>query len=316
MKESSGKKDLISIRDLKKEEVEEIFSKTSMLKGLSSEEANGEKLRGVLLSGKTLALIFEKPSMRTRISFEVAMRKLGGHSICLGQNEIQLGVRESIGDIGKVLSGYVDGIVLRTFAHSNVIELAESASVPVINGLSDRLHPCQVLSDIYTIHEKKGSGKVKVAFIGDGNNNVAHSWLYGAAKTGLDLSIATPHGYEPLQEIVEEAIDDARESGAKIEVMNDAADAVKGADIVYTDVWASMGKEEEREQRKKVFEGYQLTQELLEKTGKNSLVMHCLPAHRGEEITDAVIDGPNSIVFDQAENRLHVQKGVLLYLLK
>ncbi len=298
---------LISIHDLKREVIEEIFSRTRDFKDKrTSAEAP--------LSGKTLALIFEKPSGRTRVSFEVAMFQLGGHSIYLGQGDIQLGVRESIGDAGKVLSRYVDGIVLRTFAHGRVLEMAQASNVPVINGLSDRLHPCQVLSDIYTIREKRGDGRMKVAFVGDGNN-VAHSWLYGAAKVGWNLSIATPPGYEPLPEIVREALEDAKESGAGIEVTNDAAAAAKGADVVYTDVWTSMGNEEEKGEREQAFESYRVTEELLKKTGKDSLVMHCLPAHRGEEITDAVMDSPQSIVFDQAENRLHVQKGILSLLL-
>ncbi len=298
---------LISIHDLKRDVIEEIFSKTRDLK---DKKTSAE----VPLLGKTLALIFEKPSGRTRVSFEVAMFQLGGYSIHLGQSDIQLGVRESIGDAGKVLSRYVDGIVLRTFAHGRVLEMANASSVPVINGLSDRLHPCQVLSDIYTIREKRGNDRMKVAFVGDGNN-VAHSWLYGAAKVGWDLSIAMPPGYEPLPEVVREALDDAKESGAGLEVTNDVLEAVKGADVVYADVWTSMGNEAERAERKKAFESYRVTEELLKKTGKDSLVMHCLPAHRGEEITDAVMDSPQSIVFDQAENRLHVQKGILSLLL-
>ena len=298
---------LISIHDLKRDVIEDIFSRTRDFK---EKGASGE----APLSGKTLALIFEKPSGRTRVSFEVAMFQLGGYSIYLGRGDVQLGVRESIGDAGKVLSRYVDGIVLRTFAHGRVLEMAQASSVPAINGLSDRLHPCQVLSDIYTIREKRGNDRMKVAFIGDGNN-VAHSWLYGAAKVGWELSIAVPPGYEPLPEIVREALEDAKESGAGIEVTNDVTKAVKGADVVYTDVWTSMGNEGEKGKREKAFESYQVTEELLKKTGKDSLVMHCLPAHRGEEITDAVMDSPQSIVFDQAENRLHVQKGILSLLL-
>jgi ornithine carbamoyltransferase len=298
---------LISIHELERDLIEEIFSKTSLLK-----EGRGSEKEP--LSGKTLALIFEKPSIRTRVSFEVAMFQLGGHSIYLGQDDIQLGVREQVKDVGKVLSRYVDGIVVRTFAHERVVEMAEAADVPVINGLSDKLHPCQVLSDIYTIREKKGKGKIKVAFIGDGNN-VAHSWLYGAAKVGFDLAIAAPPGYEPLPEIVKSALETAKKTGSNIEVLGDAREAVVDADIVYTDVWASMGEEEEREKRKKIFSNFRVTRELIKKTGKDTLVMHCLPAHRGEEITGDVIDDPESVVLDQAENRLHVQKAILLLLL-
>ena len=299
--------DLISIHDITKDVMEDIFTRTKQMK-------DGKPAAAAPLSGKTLALIFEKPSNRTRVSFEVAMFQLGGHSIYLDHSSVRLGARESVGDVGKVLSRYVDGIVIRTFAHSRVMEMAQGSTVPIINGLSDRLHPCQVLSDIYTIYEKKGEGKVKVAFLGDGNN-VVHSWLYGAAKIGWQLSVATPPGYEPLPEIVKEALEDGKKTHAGIEITNDPAKAVRDADVVYTDVWASMGNEDEKEKRKKAFMGYQVNKELLGKTGKDSLVMHCLPAHRGEEITDDVIDGPQSIVLDQAENRLHVQKAILLLLL-
>jgi ornithine carbamoyltransferase len=299
---------LVSIKELDKNFMEEIFSRTGLLK-------SGKSVSKGQLSGKTLALVFEKPSSRTRVSFEVAMFQLGGYTIYLDHSDIGLGVRESVGDVGKVLSRYVDGIVLRTFAHTRVLEMAESSTVPVINGLSDRFHPCQVLSDIYTIREKRGDGKVKLAFVGDGNN-VAHSWLHGAAKVGWDISVASPHGYEPKPEIVKESIKDAEKTGARIEVVNKPAQAVRDADIIYTDVWASMGEEDEKEERKKVFRDYQVNRELLKMARKNALVMHCLPAHRGEEITDDVIDGPQSIVFDQAENRLHVQKGILSLLVK
>ncbi len=299
--------DLISIHDITRDMMEDIFTRTKQMK-------NGKSVAAAPLSGKTLALIFEKPSNRTRVSFEVAMFQLGGYSIYLDHSNVQLGVRESVGDVGKVLSRYVDVIVVRTFAHGRVMELAHGSTVPIINGLSDKLHPCQVLSDIYTIYEKKGEGKVKVAFVGDGNN-VSHSWLYGAAKIGWQLSVATPPGYEPLPEIVKEALEDGKKTHAGIEITNDPAKAVRDADVVYTDVWASMGNEDEKEKRRKVFMGYQVNKELLGKTGKDSLVMHCLPAHRGEEITDDVIDGPQSIVLDQAENRLHVQKAILLFLL-
>ncbi len=298
---------LISIKDLQLGFIEEIFEKTARLKRRLPEDA-------LILAGKTLALLFEKPSTRTRVSFEVGMFHLGGHTLYLSKDEVQLGVRESISDVARVLSRYVDGTVLRTFAHETIVEFAGCSSVPVINGLSDKFHPCQVLGDIFTIREKLGGRKVKVAYIGDGNN-VCNSWLYGAAKTGMDLSVAAPRGYRPPAEIVEDAMACARDSGAEIEVLTDPVKAVKGADIVYTDVWASMGREDEKEERRKVFSDYRLNSHLLGETGKKSLVMHCLPAYRGEEITDEVMDGPQSIVFDQAENRMHVQKAILVMLM-
>lgn len=297
---------LISIHELEKDFIEEVFSKTAFLKGKEKQEK--------LLPGKTLALIFEKPSNRTRVSFEIAMFQLGGYSVYLGQSDIRLGEREPVKDVGKVLSRYVDGIVIRTFAHERVTEMAGSSTVPVINGLSNKLHPCQVLSDIYTIREKVGNRKIKVAFVGDGNN-VAHSWLYASAKMGFDLVVACPPGCEPSPEIVREALDTAKETGSGIEVIGNASEAVKDADVIYTDVWASMGEEDEIEERKGIFADFSVNDDLIGKAGKDVLVMHCLPAHRGEEITDSVMDGPNSIVFDQAENRMHVQKAILLLLL-
>ncbi len=297
---------LISIKDLDASFIEEIFTKTEELK-------EGRTGRSFPLSGKTIALVFEKPSNRTRVSFEAGMFHLGGFSIYLGRDEIQLGKRESVGDVARALSRYVEGVVLRTFSHDSVLEFAEHASVPVINCLSDRFHPCQALADIYTVREKLRDKKVKLSYIGDGNN-VCHSLLYATAKTGIDFCVGSPEGFMPLPEIVEDAAKFAENHGAEIRVLNDPVEAVIGADVVYTDVWASMGQEEETEQREKAFADYRLTSRLLGKTGKRSLVMHCLPAYRGLEITDEVIDGPNSIVFDQAENRLHVQKALLLLL--
>ena len=303
------KKDFICIKDLTAEEIAELFVLTDKLKR-EKDAYSG------LLKGKTLALIFQKPSNRTRVSFEVGMYQLGGNSIYLSPGEINLGVRETIKDVAKTLSRYVDAIVIRTFAHNNVLELAEHASIPVINGLSDLLHPCQALADIYTIREKcKKLQGVKLAYIGDGNN-VCHSLLYGCARVGINIHVATPAGYGPDASVVKEAQALAKDSGALIKLFRKPQDAVKNADVVYTDVWASMGQEKEAQKRKKAFKGFQINQELLKAAAKDVLIMHCLPAHRGEEITDEVIDSSNSIVFDQAENRMHVQKAILIKLLK
>jgi len=303
------KKDFICIKDLTAGEIEELFALTDKLK------QEKDKYSG-LLRGKTLALIFQKPSNRTRVSFEVGMYQLGGNSIYLSPGEINLGVRETIKDVAKTLSRYVDGIVIRTFAHNNVVELAEHASIPVINGLSDLLHPCQALADIYTIREKcKKLRGVNLGYVGDGNN-VCHSLLYGSSRVGININVATPAGYGPKASIVKEAQALAKGSGAVIKLFHKPQDAVKNADVVYTDVWASMGQEKETEKRKKAFRGFQINQNLLKVAGRGALIMHCLPAHRGEEITDEVIDSSCSIVFDQAENRMHVQKAILIKLLK
>jgi len=291
------KKDLISIKDLSPKEIEEIFLLTDELK------KNKDKFKSIL-SGKTLALVFQKPSNRTRVSFEVGMYQLGGYALYLGPEEVNLGIRESIKDVAKTLSRYVQGIVLRTFAHQNVIEMAKYASIPVINGLSDFSHPCQALSDIYTIREKLKKLKgVVLAYVGDGNN-VCNSLLYAAEKTGIEMRVASPEGYEPKVKDV------------KVNLFKTPQQAVKDADVIYTDVWVSMGEEKEAAKKKKAFGGFQVNKELLKLAKKDVLVMHCLPAHRGEEITDEVIDSKNSIVFDQAENRLHVQKAILITLLK
>ncbi len=266
------------------------------------------------MAGKTLAMIFEKPSTRTLVSFQVGMWQLGGHTVNLAPEYVQLGIRESISDVARTLSRYVDGIMVRTFSHENVIELAKYSSVPVINGLSDFSHPCQALSDIFTIKEKKSLKGSKIAYIGDGNN-VCHSLMFICAKLGIDLVIATPKGYEPKEEIVKLAFSDARANGSLIEIMNDPVSAASGADVIYTDVWASMGQEKETEKRKKDFRGFQINKVLVKLAKPDCLVMHCLPAHRGEEITDDIMDGSNSAVFDQAENRLHVQKAILALLL-
>lgn len=301
------KRDFISLYDYTPEELRWLLERAKWLKERSR---RGERWRP--LEGKTLAMIFEKPSTRTRVSFEVGMFQLGGHALYLSSQETQLGRGETIADTARVLSRYVDAIMIRTFEHTKVEELARFSSVPVINGLSDLLHPCQVLSDIFTIWEKLGRYEgVRVAYVGDGNN-VANSWINGALRMGMELRIACPRGYEPNGEILERAL----REGARVTVSSDPREALRGAEVLYTDVWASMGQESEREERLRVFRPYQVNQELLEFAGQEILVMHCLPAHRGEEITDEVIDGPCSVVFDQAENRLHVQKAILEFLMR
>ncbi|MCX7855636.1 MAG: ornithine carbamoyltransferase [Anaerolineae bacterium] len=269
-----------------------------------------------LLKGKTLGMIFQKPSLRTRVSFDMAMLHLGGHALYLSPQEIQLGVRESIPDVARVLSRYVDAIMARVFAHSDVVTLAEYSRVPVINGLSDYSHPCQGLADFLTIIEKKGrdlKGK-KLAFVGDGNN-VATSLLFGATKLGMDFAIATPPGYELPASVWELGRKFAAESGSHILATHDPVEAVRDADVIYTDVWASMGQEAEAAERAKVFPPYQVNTALVTKAKPDVIVMHCLPAHRGQEITDDVADGPHSVLWDQAENRMHAQKAILVELI-
>ncbi|HEY8393897.1 MAG TPA: ornithine carbamoyltransferase [Thermaerobacter sp.] len=270
---------------------------------------------GQPLYGKTLALIFEKPSTRTRVSFEVGMQQLGGRVLTLTTRDMQLSRGETIADTARVLSRYVDGIMIRAYSHGTVEELADAAEVPVINGLTDLYHPCQVMADLLTIREHKGGlAGVTVAYVGDGNN-VAHSWLLGAAQFGLRLRVACPAGYEPLPEIVARAQSIARQTGAEITVLRDPVEAVMGADVIYTDVWASMGQEAEADQRRRVFAPYQVNARLVAHAAGDYIFMHCLPAHRGEEVTAEIIDGPHSVVFDQAENRLHAQKAILAALL-
>jgi len=303
-------KNLVSINDLSREEVTQILETAEIIKlrYYSNEEQP-------LLKGKVLGMIFQKPSLRTRVSFETGMIQLGGQAIYLGPNDIKLGQREATKDIAQVLSRYVSGIMARTFSHEIMLELAKYSSVPVINGLSELLHPCQVLGDLLTIKEKKGRlSNLKLAYIGDGNN-VAHSLLFGAVKVGMDIVLATPPTYEPKSEIVDIAKEDAKRINSKIEIIHDPEEAVDGADVIYADVWTSMGSEKESEIRKDVFKPYQINQDLINKAKDDVIVLHCLPAHRGEEITDEVIDGPHSVVIDQAENRLHAQKGVLALLL-
>ena len=305
------RKNLVTLSDVSAHEIHDWFKLAMKLKA----ETKAGKLRP-LLAGKVLAMIFQKSSTRTRISFEVGMRQLGGHAMFLSGSDLQLGRGETIADTARVLSRYVDGIMARVYKHSDITALAEHASVPVINGLSDFSHPCQALADYMTILEHKGSLKgLHLAYVGDGNN-VAHSLLFAGAKLGVSVTCVTPRGYEPRPEVVEAAVRDAEASGARVVVTNDIDDGVKGADVIYTDVWASMGQEAEHDKRVQIFKPYQVNAELLKRTGKrDSLVMHCLPAHRGEEITDEAVDGPNSVVLDEAENRLHLQKALLASLM-
>jgi ornithine carbamoyltransferase len=299
-------KHLICLADHSSDEIWRILQTARELK--AEWKAGGNK---PILAGKALGMIFEKPSLRTRVSFEMAMVHLGGHAIYLSPNEIGLGRRESTADVARVLSRYVNGIEARVYAHRNVEQLAQYASVPVINGLSDFAHPCQALGDVLTIWEKLGQVEgQKLAFVGDGNN-VANSLLFIGGKLGISVTIASPKGYEVHPAAVRLAQQAAQESGATIAITNDPYQAVKDAHVVYTDVWASMGQENEAEQRKSRFQGFQVNSNLMAHAPSQTLFMHCLPAHRGEEVTDEVADSPNSVIFDQAENRLHAQKAVL-----
>lgn len=300
-------KDFLAISQLSKDEIFEIFD---LARDLKDRQKRGEKHQ--FLRGKTLAMIFQKPSARTRVSFEVGMFQLGGHALYLGPNDIQVGKRETTGDIARTLSRYVDLIMARLFGHEDILELAEFASVPVINGLTDLLHPCQVMADLFTIYEHRDLNKdLKVAFVGDGNN-VANSWLNLAAKIPMVLAFAIPEGYDPDQDILQKA----KQSGvSEIQIFRDPLQVVKDADVIYTDVWASMGQESEAEKRKAAFQNYQVNTELVQQANHDCVIMHCLPAHRGEEISAEVIDGSRSIVFEEAENRLHVQKAIMVKLL-
>jgi len=304
-----AKRDLVSILDVK----DDLVGLLELAAGIKNRTKAGEPYEP--LRGKSLAMIFEKASTRTRVSFEVGMTQLGGHALFLSPSDLQLGRGETIADTARVLSRYVDGIMYRAFRREDVVELARNASVPVINGLDDKEHPCQVIADLFTILEHKGSFKErKLAYVGDGNN-VCNSLLLGAAIVGLDMTAACPSGYEPDAEILATARRIAKDRGSKIHVADDSVAGVQRADVVYTDVWVSMGQEREKEEREKVFRRYQVNAKLLDHAKKDAVVMHCLPAHRGLEITDEVMDGPQSIVFDQAENRLHAQKAVLSRLL-
>ena len=301
------KKDLLRVGDLNREEIEELLDLSQKLK---ARQKDGRRVTPLL--GKTLGLIFEKSSTRTRVSFEVGMYQLGGQSLFLSSKDLQIGRGETIPDTARVLSRYLDGLVIRTFGHEIVEEMAHHATIPIINGLTDRHHPCQVLADLLTIQEKRQRLQgIRVGYVGDGNN-MANSWLEGAAKLGLHLTLACPPGYEPDRETYQEALKEAAKSGAKIVITHDPRVAAEDADVLYTDVWASMGQEQEHKERLSAFQGFQLNRPLLRLAKPEVLVMHCLPAHRGEEITDEVLDGPHSIVWDQAENRLHLQKGILV----
>jgi len=299
-------RDFISLHDFNQDELRFILDVARDLKA----EQKARRPHPIL-QGKTLGMIFTKSSTRTRVSFEVGMYQLGGHALFLSGRDIQLGRGEPISDTARVLSRMVDGIMIRTFSHQEVLELAEFAAIPIINGLTDLLHPCQVLADLMTIQEHKGRLKgLKLAYVGDGNN-MAHSLMYGGAKMGLHVVIASPQGYKPDPVIVAVAQADAKQNGGLVEVVDDPSEAVKGADVLYTDVWASMGQEAEAKERMVAFKGYQINSNSLKLANQSAIVLHCLPAHRGEEITEDVIEGAQSVVFDESENRLHAQKAIM-----
>lgn len=304
-------KDFLQLSDFTSEEILYMLDVAQELKGLQKQGKPQP-----YLNGKVLGMIFEKSSTRTRVSFEVGMLQLGGHAIFLSSKDIQLGRGESISDTAKVLSRYVDGIMIRTFGHDSVEELAEHATVPVINGLTDLQHPTQVMADLLTILEHKGKlSGLKLAYIGDGNNNMPHSLLEGAVKVGMDISVASPPGYLPNGAVVENAIKVGKQTGSAVMITNDPLKAVTGADVIVTDVWTSMGQEAETEKRLKAFQGYQVNEDLCKHAKDDFIFLHCLPAHRGEEVSAEIIDGPHSVVFDEAENRLHAQKAILKLLL-
>lgn len=301
----NSKRDFLTLWDLSTEEIELLIKRATELK-------SGIDKNKCPLIGKSLGLFFEKPSTRTRVSFEVAIYQLGGQSIYLSSKELQLGRGESIADTARVLSRYLNGLILRLYSHSVIEEFARYANIPVINGLSDLHHPCQALADLMTISEKKGRLKgIRLAYIGDGNN-VANSLIEAAAKTGIDIMVACPEGYEPLADVLDRARDEAK---GDIIILRNPKEAAARADVIYTDVWVSMGQEQEAEKKKIKFRGFQINKEILQCAKEDVIVLHCLPAHRGEEITDDVIDGPKSAVFDQAENRLHTEKALLEFLI-
>ncbi|MBE9536498.1 MAG: ornithine carbamoyltransferase [Proteobacteria bacterium] len=300
------KKDLLRISELSRDEIEGLLRRAIELKSMQKKGISHQPL-----AGKTMGMIFEKSSTRTRVSFEVGMMQLGGNAIFLSPRDTQIGRGEPVSDSARVLSRYLDGIMIRTYSQEMLEEFAKYSGVPVINGLTDLLHPCQVLTDLMTIKEKKaGLRDLKIAWIGDGNN-MANSWIAAAARLGFELSLATPASHRPDSKILEEA----ERNGAKINLVESPLEAAKDADVINTDVWASMGQEEEYEDRKRLFASYQVNSELLTAAKSDAIVMHCLPAHRGEEITDEVMEGPQSVIFDQAENRLHLQKAILEKLL-
>jgi len=303
-------KDFISIHDLTSEEVRFVFDTTRMLK---VEERMG--IRRPILQDKTLGMIFQKSSTRTRVSFEIGMNQMGGKAIFLSSNDIQLNRGETVADTARVLSRYLDGIMARVFGHDIILELAKYSSVPVINGLSDFLHPCQAMADFYTMLEKCGNLQgIRLVYVGD-SNNVSNSLMMAAAKTGVHITICSPQGFTPSDIIMKWYNEDAPSTGSTFHFTPDPTEAVKNADFIYTDVWASMGQEAETEKRRQIFKPYQINQALLQKAPSHCLVLHCLPAHRGDEITDEIMDGPHSIVFDEAENRLHAQKAIMALLM-
>ncbi|OGX07806.1 MAG: ornithine carbamoyltransferase [Omnitrophica WOR_2 bacterium GWA2_47_8] len=308
MSANKAKRDLLSLQDLTSEEVLYLFELTEFLKKDKNQQTHH-------IQGHSVGLLFQKPSNRTRVSFEVGIAQLGGNCIYLGPEEINLGKRESVPDVAKTLSRYLSAIVARTNTHKDLIELGKQAAVPVINGLSDLFHPCQALADLFSIKEKFGKLQgLTLGFIGDGNN-VSHSLLLGCAKVGMNMKMATPKNYEPDPEIFKIAQGLAKETGAKLTVTKTPEEAAKGADVIYADVWVSMGQEKEEKKRLEDFNGYQINKELVKHANKDYIFMHCLPAHRGQEVTEDVIDNDRSIIFDQAENRMHVQKAVLVFLL-
>ncbi len=306
-------KHLITLEDFSKQDIEYLFEVALSVKKMKRQKTD-------ILKGKSIGLIFQKPSNRTRVSFEVAVWQLGGNCIYLGPEEINLGKRETTSDVAQTLSRYLDGIVARTNAHQDVVDLAKYATIPVINGLSDMYHPCQALADFLTIKEKLVKTKVSslkeiiLAYIGDGNN-VCHSLLLGAAQLGMTMNIATPKGYEPKREIINLARSWAEKTKAQFLITNSPQDAVRGAHVIYTDVWVSMGQETEAIERNISFKGFQIDNTLSLLAHRDFIFLHCLPAHRGEEVSEEIIDGPHSVVFDQAENRLHIQKAILIKLL-
>ena len=299
------------MHDFTTKEIEHLLIRAKDLKAMQK-----KGVEQPLLKGKTLGLLFEKQSTRTRVSFEVAIFQLGGYSLYLSPAQIQMGRGEEVRDTAKVFSRYIDAVVIRTFSHEIIEEWARHSDIPVINGLTDLHHPCQVISDMLTILEKKNriSG-IRLAYIGDGNN-VAHSLVEGAALTGIEIRVASPEGYEPDEVIIDNAKRLAKETGAVIKVMQDPSEAAEGADVVYTDVWTSMGLEAEEDDRRSIFQRYQVNRDLMERAKKDAIIMHCLPAHRGEEITNDMMESQMAVVFDQAENRLHVQKALLEMLMK
>ena len=303
-------KDLLSVHDLSVDEIYNIFE---VAKTLKKKQRQGEEHHW--LKGKTLGMIFQKASTRTRVSFEVGMWQLGGMALFLNANDLQIGRGEPIKDTARVLARYLDGIMIRTYSHTDVMDLAQYADIPVINGLTDLLHPCQALTDLFTALEPKGTLKgLKMAYLGDGNN-MFNALLHACAKVGVNISVATPIGYEPHPVVIAEAQHDATVHGSTVEIVNDPQAAAKGADILYADVWTSMGQETEQAIRYKDFQGFQINREIMAIANPDAIVMHCLPAHRGEEITEDVLEGPQSVVFDEAENRMHVQKAILALLM-